>query len=89
MNPSWGGMKESGFGRTHSRYGVHECSQLKFVDADRGRVAVPWWFPYGPESLDGFRGVVGVLYGDGVGGRATAAWRHRRGLAHIVKRYLP
>jgi acyl-CoA reductase-like NAD-dependent aldehyde dehydrogenase len=85
---SWGGMKESGFGRTHSRYGFLECTQLKFVDADRGRVAVPWWFPYGPASLDGFRGVVGVLYGDGVAARATAAWRHRRGLAHIVKRYI-
>jgi hypothetical protein len=85
---SWGGTKESGFGRTHSRYGLLECTQLKFVDADRGRVPVPWWFPYGPDSVDGFRGVVGVLYGDGPGARAAAAWRHRRGLAHIVKRYL-
>jgi acyl-CoA reductase-like NAD-dependent aldehyde dehydrogenase len=86
---SWGGVKESGFGRTHSRYGFLECTQLKFVDADRGRVAVPWWFPYGPDALDGFRGVVGVIYGDGLRARAAAAWRHRRGLAHIVKRYLP
>jgi succinate-semialdehyde dehydrogenase/glutarate-semialdehyde dehydrogenase len=86
---SWGGTKESGFGRTHSRYGFLECTQLKFVDADRGRVAVPWWFPYAPDSLDGFRGVVGVLYGDGLAARANALWRHRRGLAHIVKRYLP
>ena len=86
---SWGGMKESGFGRTHSRYGFLECTQLKFVDADRGRVPVPWWFPYGPDSLDGFRGVVGVFYGDGIRARASAARRHRRGLAHIVKRYLP
>jgi acyl-CoA reductase-like NAD-dependent aldehyde dehydrogenase len=86
---SWGGVKESGFGRTHSRYGFLECTQLKFVDADRGRVAVPWWFPYGADALDGFRGVVGMLYADGLRARAAAAWRHRRGLAHIVKRYLP
>src|SRR5438067_477752 len=85
---SWGGTKESGFGRTHSRYGFLECTQLKFVDADRGRVAVPWCFPYGPEGLDGFRGIVGAFYGDGLVERATAVWRHRRGLAHIVKRYL-
>jgi acyl-CoA reductase-like NAD-dependent aldehyde dehydrogenase len=85
---TWGGTKESGFGRTHSRYGFLECTQLKFVDADRGRVPVPWWFPYAPESLDGFRGVVGLLYGDGARGRTQAAWRHRRGLAHLVRRYL-
>jgi len=86
---SWGGVKESGFGRTHSRYGFLECTQVKFVDADRGRVAVPWWFPYAPESLDGFRGIVGLFYGDSPAARARAVWRHRRGLAHIVKRYLP
>ena len=49
---------------------------------------MPWWFPYGPEGLDGFHGIVGAFYGDGLVERATAVWRHRRGLAHIVKRYL-
>jgi len=85
---SWGGMKESGFGRTHSRYGFLECTQLKFVDADRGRVPVPWWYPYGPDAVDGFKGVLGLFYEDGLRARASAGWRHRRGLAHIVRRYL-
>ncbi len=85
---SWGGMKDSGFGRTHSRYGFLECTQLKFVDADRGRVNVPWWYPYAPEAVEGFKGVIGLFYEDGVRRKAAAAWRHRGGLAHIVKRYL-
>jgi hypothetical protein len=84
----WGGRKASGFGRTHSRYGFHELTQLKFVDADSGRIPVPWWFPYGPRTLDGFRGVAGVLFGDGLVPRATAALRHGRGLAHLARRYL-
>ena len=42
----WGGRKESGFGRTHSRHGLRELSHLKFTDADSGRVTPPWWFPY-------------------------------------------
>ena len=85
---SWGGVKESGFGRTHSKHGLYACTQVKFVDADRGRVPVPWWYPYGPLDAEAFRGALGVLYGDGVGARAQAAWRHRRGLAHLARRYL-
>ena len=81
-------MKESGLGRTHSKHGLYACARVKFVDADRGRVPVPWWYPYGPVAGDAFRGALGVLYGDGVGARSRAAWRHRRGLAHLARRYL-
>jgi acyl-CoA reductase-like NAD-dependent aldehyde dehydrogenase len=85
---SWGGVKESGVGRTHSKHGLYDCSRVKFVDADRGRIAVPWWFPYGEASADGFRGVLGVLHGEGVAERLEAAWRHRRGLALLARRYV-
>ncbi|HEX9415439.1 MAG TPA: aldehyde dehydrogenase family protein [Gaiellaceae bacterium] len=84
----WGGYKESGFGRTHSKHGLYECSQVKFTDFDRGRVAVPWWYPYGPEVLEGFRGLTGVLYGGSLTERAAAAWRHRHGLLELGRRYL-
>jgi len=84
----WGGYKESGFGRTHSKHGLYECSQVKFTDFDRGRVSPPWWYPYGADAFDGFRGLASVLYGSDVGQRAAAAWRHRRGLVHLGRRYL-
>src|SRR5205085_530607 len=85
---TWGGVKESGHGRTHGCYGLEVCTQVKFVDLDSGRVPVPWWFPYGPEAVDGFQGMAGVLYGQGLGAKASAAWRHRRGLLHLGSRYL-
>jgi succinate-semialdehyde dehydrogenase/glutarate-semialdehyde dehydrogenase len=85
---SWGGVKESGLGRTHSKHGLYACTQVKFVDADSGRVPVPWWYPYGPLAAEAFRGALGVLYGDGARARANAAWHHRRGLAHLARRYL-
>jgi succinate-semialdehyde dehydrogenase/glutarate-semialdehyde dehydrogenase len=85
---SWGGVKESGFGRTHSKHGLYDLSRVKFVDADRGRVAVPWWFPYDARAADGFRGVLGVLYGEGLVPRVEAAWRYRRGLALVARRYV-
>ena len=85
---SWGGTKESGYGRTHSKHGLYELSRVKFADLDRGRVPVPWWFPYDEGMLEGFRGMVGVLYGEGLGRRLGAAWRHRRGLFSLGRRYL-
>jgi acyl-CoA reductase-like NAD-dependent aldehyde dehydrogenase len=84
----WGGYGSSGFGRTHSKHGLYECTQVKFADWDSGRVAVPWWYPYGADVLDGFRGLAGVLYGSGIGPRVKAAWRHRRGLLAVGMRYL-
>ncbi|HTS73560.1 MAG TPA: aldehyde dehydrogenase family protein [Gaiellaceae bacterium] len=85
---SWGGTKESGFGRTHSKHGLYDLSRVKFADLDRGRVPVPWWYPYGADALDGFRGMAGVLYGEGLGRKLEAAWRHRRGLLALGRRYL-
>ena len=85
---SWGGVKASGVGRTHSKHGLYDCCRVKFVDSDRGRVAVPWWFPYEAASADGFRGVLGVLHGESVAARLEAAWRYRRGLALLARRYV-
>jgi acyl-CoA reductase-like NAD-dependent aldehyde dehydrogenase len=85
---SWGGAKESGYGRTHSRHGLYELSRVKFADLDRGRVPVPWWFPYDEGVFEGFRGMAGVLYGEGLPRRLGAAWRHRRGLLSLGRRYL-
>jgi hypothetical protein len=84
----WGGYKESGFGRTHSKHGLYECVQVKFADFDSGRIPVPWWYPYGEDVLEGFRGLTGVLYGNGLAERAQSAWRHRRGLLALGRRYL-
>jgi acyl-CoA reductase-like NAD-dependent aldehyde dehydrogenase len=85
---SWGGTKASGYGRTHSRYGLYECTQVKFVEVDRGRVPVPWWYPYDAGTADGFRGLLGVLAGGNAAARAAAAWRHRRGLIGLAARYV-
>src|SRR6266540_2832185 len=85
---SWGGTKESGFGRTHSKHGLYELSRVKFADLDRGRVPVPWWYPYDEGVLSGFRGMAGVLYGEGLKRKLGSAWRHRRGLLRLGRRYL-
>lgn len=82
----WGGWKESGIGHTHSRHGVYAMSRLTYEDADRGRLTPPWWYPYSDMAVDGFRGALGVLYGNGLTARLDAARRHRRGLIELGRR---
>ena len=85
VQSSWGGRKESGFGRTHSKHGLYDLVDVKFADRDSGRVPVPWWFPYDERTPEAFRTLLRLLAGDD---RLRTAWRGRRALLHHVRRYL-
>jgi acyl-CoA reductase-like NAD-dependent aldehyde dehydrogenase len=81
----WGGTKASGFGRTSGKHGLYECVQVKYVDADRGRMKPGWWFPYDDRTAAALRNTLDVLYGEGFE-RVRAAWRYRRDLVQLAKR---
>jgi succinate-semialdehyde dehydrogenase/glutarate-semialdehyde dehydrogenase len=53
-----GGVKSSGLGRTHGRWGLEEMARLKYLDSDRlPRLKKIWWFGYGggfTREMDGF-----------------------------------
>jgi hypothetical protein len=40
-----------------------------------------------PATLEGFRGMAGLLYGQGLGRMLGSAWRHRRGMLALGRRY--
>jgi len=43
-----GGVKASGIGRTHGRFGLEEMVRVKYVDSDLlPRMKKPWWYGYG------------------------------------------
>jgi succinate-semialdehyde dehydrogenase/glutarate-semialdehyde dehydrogenase len=45
-----GGIKASGLGRTHGRWGLEEMVRVKYVDTDLApRMKKVWWFGYGRE----------------------------------------
>ncbi len=54
----WGGVKESGFGRTHSEAGLHEFVNIRHIHKPKFQFLVfksLWWFPYGPFQYNTFR----------------------------------
>ena len=84
----WGGRRGSGYGRTHGLHGLRELVAPKYVDADSGRVPVPWWYPYGAGGLEGLQGGLELLYRKGAAARGRGAAARRGGLAHLTRRYL-
>jgi succinate-semialdehyde dehydrogenase/glutarate-semialdehyde dehydrogenase len=52
----WGGVKQSGFGRTHGRAGLLELVNAQHIHVNRmPKIADVWWFSYTPEAGRLFR----------------------------------
>jgi succinate-semialdehyde dehydrogenase/glutarate-semialdehyde dehydrogenase len=68
---SWGGLGESGIGRAHGPFGLHEMVNIKYVFTDPGDdEAAPWHYPY-DEDFGRFIGAaVPYLYKSGFGKHA-------------------
>jgi len=60
---SWGGVKESGLGRTHSKFGLYECVNIKLRVWEPSKVKDPWWHPYDETLGRALRQSAIILYG--------------------------
>jgi acyl-CoA reductase-like NAD-dependent aldehyde dehydrogenase len=60
---SWGGVKDSGLGRSHSKFGFYECAEVKMVSWEPGRTRDFWWQPYDRTLGDAVRASARLLYG--------------------------
>jgi succinate-semialdehyde dehydrogenase/glutarate-semialdehyde dehydrogenase len=60
---SWGGVKESGLGRTHSKFGLYECVNIKLRVWEPSTVRDPWWHPYDETLGKALRQTATILYG--------------------------
>jgi acyl-CoA reductase-like NAD-dependent aldehyde dehydrogenase len=68
-----GGPGASGWGRTHSRLGLLEMVQVKYVDVDRlPRVRKSWWFGYNGELVESAARLVDALFAPRWGRRLKA-----------------
>jgi len=85
---AWGGVKESGIGRTHGPYGLLEMCNIKYVAADWGRDrAMPWYYPYDADFGAFIAAAIPALYARGAAKAAALARlaRTRRFLARVRK----
>jgi succinate-semialdehyde dehydrogenase/glutarate-semialdehyde dehydrogenase len=71
-----GGVKASGIGRTHGRFGLEEMVRLKYVDSDLtpGMKKV-WWYGYGANFMRQMEGFLDMQFARGVGERLRGALR--------------
>ncbi len=71
-----GGVKESGMGRTHGRWGVEEMARVKYVDSDLlPRMKKIWWFEYGREFGAEMSSFLDLLYAPALREKMKAAVR--------------
>jgi|WetSurMetagenome_2_1015567.scaffolds.fasta_scaffold46368_2 acyl-CoA reductase-like NAD-dependent aldehyde dehydrogenase len=71
---TWGGVKESGIGRTHGPYGLLEMCNVKYVAADWGRDrAMPWYYPYDADFGRFIAEAIPALYARGAAKVAALA----------------
>jgi len=62
---AWGGVKDSGVGRSHSKFGFYECVNVKTNSWEPGLARDFWWHPYDRTLGEAVRASAKVLYGKG------------------------
>ena len=65
INPEvpWGGVKDSGMGRTHSSEGLYKMTEPKVINYDLLPVKRnAWWYPADSRTYDGILAVIRLLY---------------------------
>jgi acyl-CoA reductase-like NAD-dependent aldehyde dehydrogenase len=78
---SWGGVKDSGLGRSHSKFGFYECVNIKMNAWEPGLARDFWWHPYDRTLGEAVRASAKLLYGSG----ALRAQALREGAGPLLK----
>lgn len=71
-----GGIKASGMGRTHGRFGLDEMVRIKYLDHDRlpGMKKI-WWYPYGERLTRQIEGFLDLQFAISAGQRIQGILR--------------
>src|SRR3954452_16183540 len=80
-----GGVKESGLGRSHSKFGFYECVNIKQLAWEPGWARDMWWQPYDRKLGDAIRYSAQLLYSRN-GNRLQALREGFRPLVEVTRR---
>ena len=78
---AWGGVKDSGVGRSHSKFGFYECVNVKMNSWEPGLTRDFWWHPYDQTLGEAVKASAKLLYGKG----ATRTKALREGAGPLLK----
>ena len=78
---AWGGVKHSGLGRSHSKFGFYECVNVKQVAWDPSVTRNFWWYPYDESLGRALTSAAQLLYGRDADKRDAL----RRGAAPLAR----
>jgi hypothetical protein len=56
-------VKDSGLGRSHSKFGFYECVNIKMISWEPSLMADAWWQPYDETLGKAIRASMRLLYG--------------------------
>jgi len=71
-----GGVKSSGLGRAHGRFGLEEMVRIKYVDTDRlPQMKKVWWYGYGQGFARQMEAFVDAMFARGWGQKLRGAMR--------------
>jgi acyl-CoA reductase-like NAD-dependent aldehyde dehydrogenase len=84
---AWGGVKESGLGRSHSKFGFYECVNIKMISWEPSRTRNIWWHPYDEVLGKAIRSSAKLLYGKN-GQRTEALKEGALPLLRVTRRTL-
>jgi acyl-CoA reductase-like NAD-dependent aldehyde dehydrogenase len=82
---AWGGVKDSGLGRSHSKFGFYECVNIKQLAWEPGWTRDLWWQPYDRKLGDAIRTSAQLLYSRN-GNRLKALREGLRPLVEVTRR---
>ena len=78
-----GGIKASGIGRTHGRFGLEEMVWPKYVDSDlMPGMKKLWWYSYGSSFREQMSGFIELLFAKGLTNRSRGAINSTKSYLH-------
>jgi succinate-semialdehyde dehydrogenase/glutarate-semialdehyde dehydrogenase len=81
----WGGVKQSGIGRSHGHFGQLDLMNIKYISHDyQKKKTLAWWFPYDAEMASFMDKSLRYFHGEGIGIKLKALF----GLAPHLSRIL-